>query len=160
MINLSQALYFARRYDETIGLWRQVPKTNQEDGTLLGWAYERKGMYEEAIAEFRAALDLPGDCEASAALGHAYAVSGRADEARKVLEELTRRSKGAPNPACLAVIYAGLGDKDRAFDWLNKTFEDEDRRNKLSFIKVDPIFDGLRPDPRYAALLRRMRLGP
>jgi hypothetical protein len=81
-------------------------------------------------------------------------MSGKMSEARKVLDEY-RRSK-SPKAWALATLYAGLGDRDQAFAWLEKAAEE--RFVVLASLKVDPVFDSLHSDPRFAKLLRRMRL--
>jgi tetratricopeptide (TPR) repeat protein len=84
-------------------------------------------------------------------------VAGKRGEAQKILESLKEASKqGYVSPFDFALIYMGLGDKDRAFEWLNKTFEENPYR--ISFIKVNLRFDSLRSDPRFADLLKRMKL--
>jgi hypothetical protein len=87
---------------------------------------------------------------------HLAAVSGRRPEAQKVLDQLTELSKQKYIPALDMVIYAGLGEKDKAFEWLEKGFEDR----TLRAIKVEPTFDPLRSDPRFADMLRRMNHQP
>ena len=92
-----------------------------------------------------------------AALGHAYAVSGRRAEARQALDELVARSRRRHVPAyTIAAIYAGLGDKDQAFAWLEKAFAD--RAWYMTSLKVDPKLDSLRSDPRFKDLVRRVGL--
>jgi hypothetical protein len=89
------------------------------------------------------------------ALGYAYAVSGQRNEARKLLEELHDPPAGQHvPPIALAVIYTGLGETDRAFEWLEKTYEE--RSWHVCMIKVEPLFDSLRADPRSTDLLRRI----
>lgn len=84
-------------------------------------------------------------------------MSGRRVEAEKVLAELQEISKQRyVSPYYVAMIYAGLGDKDQAFAWLDKAFRERSRR--LVFLKVASIWDGLHPDPRFADLLRRIGL--
>jgi tetratricopeptide (TPR) repeat protein len=92
-----------------------------------------------------------------ALLGHADAVAGRRDEALAVLKELDERSKREYVPAFYSVlIYLGLNDKDQAFQCLERAYEE--RSTHLVWLKVDPIFDGLRSDPRFTDLMRRMGL--
>jgi tetratricopeptide (TPR) repeat protein len=124
----------------------------------LGYAYLHKDMYKEAIAEFEKELvifpDRPRDL---AALGDAYAVSGRRAEAEKVLNQLTELSNGKYVQALgVAIAYAGLGKEDKAFEWLEKGYQ----QRSIGSINVEPAFDPLRSDPRFADLLRRMNLQP
>ena len=94
-----------------------------------------------------------------ALLGHVYAVSGRRDKALKVLRELKERSKREYVSAFYFVlIYLGLHEKDQMFEWLEKAYQE--RSTYLIWLKVDPIFDGLRSDPRFKELVRRMGLAP
>ena len=121
----------------------------------LGKVYVGKAMYAEAIAEFQAVLRLQAsDPRILGNLGPAYAVSGNRAEAGRILAEMTERSKrGYVRPDAFATVYAGLGDKDRAFEWLNKGVAD-----KAVFLYLGTVFDPLRSDPRFAELLRRMNL--
>jgi eukaryotic-like serine/threonine-protein kinase len=156
-------LYFARRHQEAI---EQIRKTLEMDPTFarghwfLGLAYEQEAMYREAIAEFQEAFDLSeGSPSMLGTLGHAYALSGNREKARQALAHLQELSKRRYVPPFdPAVIYAGLGDKERAFEWLEKAFED--RSWGMVRLKVDPRFDRLHADPRFASLLRRMGLEP
>ena len=110
------------------------------------------------MAEFEKTLVIsPGNTSGLAGLGYAYAVTGRRAEAQKVLDQLTDLSKQKYVSAVFrAYIYAALGEKDKAFEWLEKGYEDRSTYT----IKVDPFFDPLRSDPRFADLLRRMNLQP
>jgi tetratricopeptide (TPR) repeat protein len=126
--------------------------------TALGSAYLQKSMYQEGIAEFEKALAIsPGNTQALWRLGYAYAVTGRRAEAQKVLVDLSKK-KYVP-AFTTAIIYTGLGQKDEAFHWLEKSYEEHDA-GPFSMVKVYPIFDPLRSDPRFADLLRRMNLQP
>jgi TolB-like protein len=126
----------------------------------LGQAYEQTRRYEEAISEFKKAIPLSkGNPEATAALGHAYAVSGRENEARRVLGELNDYSKQRyVSPDYRALIYAGLGDRDAAFEQLQKAYDDH--AGQLIYVNVDQRFDSLHSDPRFQELCRRVGLAP
>jgi eukaryotic-like serine/threonine-protein kinase len=158
--NVGTILYFARRYDEAI---EQCRKTLDMDSTFalahyrLGSAYEEKGMYREAIAEFRQAAAYSNQHPTVlAALAHAYAVSGDRGEAQKALDELTKLSERRYVSAYgVAVVHAGLGEKEQALRWLEKAVEQRDYMNRL---KVDPRLDPLRTDPRFSELLRKVGL--
>jgi len=148
-------------YDEAIGLARkgvQMDPNNAWAQVILGWAYEQKSMIKEAIVEFQNALNhwkngsLP-----LAALGHAYGIAGKKKEAQEFLEKLLEKSRRIYVPAYdIAAVYVGLGEKDQVFEWLSKAFEE--RSGFLIYIKCDRRFDGLRYDPRYEALLKRVGL--
>jgi serine/threonine protein kinase/Tfp pilus assembly protein PilF len=153
--------YFLRQYDRAVA---QCRKTLEMEPNFflahfyLAPAYEQQGMHEEASRELQQAIMLSGRSAAMIALlGHAYAVAGRRDEALLVLEELDERAQQEYVPAFYPVlIYLGLDDKDQAFTWLERAYEE--RSTHLVWLKVDPIFDGLRADARFTDLMRRMGL--
>lgn len=92
-------------------------------------------------------------------LGYAYALAGRKDEARKIIDQLTRLSKDRfVSPYSIAIIYAGLSDADRTFEWRNKAYEE--RAETIGWIKVDARLNNVRSDPRFANLVRRVGLSP
>jgi serine/threonine protein kinase/tetratricopeptide (TPR) repeat protein len=158
---LGQSFYFARQYDQAIEQFRKTLELDPNfPGThrYLGGAYLQKSMYKEGIAEIEKELVIsPGNTLALSYLGYGYAVTGRRAEAQKALDQLNEVSKQKFVPAAYrAVIYAGLVEKDKAFEWLEKGYEER----LLLAIKVDPVHDPLRSDPRFADLLRRMNLQP
>ena len=90
-------------------------------------------------------------------LARAYAISGRKGEALKTLDQLKEIYKQSyVNPYCFAIAYAALGEKDQAFERLEKGYED--RAGNMDWLKVDPSLDNLRSDPRFKALLKRMNM--
>jgi tetratricopeptide (TPR) repeat protein len=115
-------------------------------------------MYREGIAEIEKELmAFPNSTGTLAELGYAYALEGRKDEAQRVLDQLNERSKQKyVSAVSRAIIYAGLGEKDKAFEWLEKAYEER----SIGAVKVNPIYDPLHSDPRFADLLRRMNLQP
>jgi TolB-like protein/tetratricopeptide (TPR) repeat protein len=122
----------------------------------LGTAYLFKGMHAEAIEELQLANKLIGGPRRMAFLGYAYAASGNKAEARRILDGFLEQSRRGPFPAlAIATIYIGLGDKDRAFEWLAKAIDQKDLNVALQW---DILYGPLRSDPRYAQLLRRMKL--
>jgi serine/threonine protein kinase/tetratricopeptide (TPR) repeat protein len=158
---LGYRLYYAHQYQQAID---QCQKTLAMDPeyvmahVFLGRSYQQMNRYAEAIAEFRKALELSGgDSNELAALGQALAASHQEAEARKILAELTMRSQQTyVQPMWLAVIHLALGEKDQAFDGMQKAYED--RSAWLVYLKVDPFFDAVRSDPRFVALLQRVSL--
>jgi len=116
----------------------------------------------EAIAGFKKAISLKGGSERSlpiAGLGHVYAVSGNKSEARTVLDQLKQLSgQEYVQPTHIAQIYAGLDERDQAFAWLEKGYEE--RSFQMQFIKIEPRWDSLRADPRFQDLMRRMGFPP
>jgi tetratricopeptide (TPR) repeat protein len=158
--DLGYVWYFARQYDQTI---QQEQKTLEIEPNYalahldLGNAYVQKSMYKQGIAEFAKMLAIAPDSScALSGLGYAYAVSGNKSQAQRMLERLKELSnREYVSGACRARIYAGLGSKDEAFRWLEKSYDDRSIGGGTA-LKVDPIFDSMRADPRFAALLRRM----
>ena len=125
----------------------------------LGLAYEAKGMYAEAIAEFQRGVKLSGSPLMLALLGHAYAASGKAAEAKQVLNDLQQlQGTRYVSPYTVAAIHAGLGDQEQAFKWLETAVEGRDIW--LMNLKVDPVFAKLRSNRKFTDLLARIRLRP
>jgi tetratricopeptide (TPR) repeat protein len=156
-------LYYAHRYAQaTVQLRRAVDlDPNYWWARLyLGCAYEQQGQFPEAITELQEAVRLAsGITEPKAFLGRVYAVSGKRAEARKVLDELNVVSRQIyVSPYDMALIYAGLGEKDQALACLERAFAE--RSTWMPFLRVDPGFDSLRSEPRFQDLLRRMNYPP
>jgi serine/threonine protein kinase/tetratricopeptide (TPR) repeat protein len=157
--------YHARHYDQVI---EQEQLTLDMDPNFafvhmqLCLAYFQKSMYKEGIAECEKELVVsPRHPYALSGLGYAYAVAGRRAEAQKMLDQLNAISEQKYVPAISRVgVYVGLGDKEKAFEWLAKAYEDRSIGSSFAVIKADPIYDPLRSDPRFADLLRRMNLQP
>ena len=161
---LGIALYMARQYDESIEQSRntlELDPTSVWSYRWLGLAYLQKSMHQEGIAEFeKMLLAFPGSAHALSDLAVGYALEGRQEEAQKTLEQLTELGNHKyVSTVSLARIYAGLGDKDKAFEWFEKSYDDRSIGG-LTFIKMDALYDPLRSDPRFADLLRRMNLQP
>lgn len=125
---------------------------------ILGWAYEQKRMYPEALSELREASQITNNAPLLlAAYGQALAVSGDREGAHDVLSQLQEKAKSRYVSAYdVSMIYAGLGDKDKAFQWLDKA--KRDRAALLPYITWDRRADPLRADPRFHALLRTLGL--
>ena len=158
-LHLGWILYLAGRYDETIDHCKKLLGVDPNffpAYRYLGLAYEQKGMYPEAISEFEKGVKLSGSSLMVALLGHAYAASGNKLEARRVLAELEREKQKYVSPYTVAAIYAGLGERDHAFRWLEKAYSERDIW--LMNLKVDPVFKSLRSDRRLAGLLQRLGL--
>jgi serine/threonine protein kinase/tetratricopeptide (TPR) repeat protein len=159
---LGAVLVFNRQYDEAI---KQLPSTLDLDPNywyaydFLGRAYEQLGRLPEAIAAYRKAFELEKDnAENWANLGHAYAASGKPDEARRIIAQLKETSaRSYVAPYNIALIYLGLGDKDQAFAWLERAYQERSSFLVL-YMTNDARFDRLRSDPRFADLLRRIGL--
>jgi TolB-like protein/DNA-binding winged helix-turn-helix (wHTH) protein/Tfp pilus assembly protein PilF len=157
---IGNMFYCSRQYDRAIEQFQKIIQMDPNfppAHTRLGMVYLEKGMYEEAITEHKKAIALDDSPRRTAWLGHAYAVAGRKAEAQKILDDLKELAKQRyVSPYDFALIYLGLGHKDQAFVWLEKTIEE--RPDILWDINVGPRFDSLRSDPRFADLLRRMKL--
>ncbi len=125
---------------------------------ILGWAYEQKHMFPEALSELREGVRLTNNAPLlAAAYGQALAASGDRRGAIEVLAELQERAKTEYVSAYdVSMIYAGLGEKGRAFEWLGRA--EHDRASFLPYITWDRRADNLRADPRFHALLRRLGL--
>jgi len=157
--DIADALCVAHRYDDAV---EQSEKTLKMDSNFaighyeLGQALTQKHMYDQAIAEFQKAIELSGHSGAfDSYLGYAYAISGRKEEALKIVDDLeSRHAENHSVDADIALIYVGLDDRDEAISRLNKAF---DARFKASILRR-PAFDPLRSDPRFQDLLRRMGL--
>ena len=124
----------------------------------LGWTYTQQGMYAEAVAEYEKALALSNRHSLIVAtLGYTYAVAGREAEARAALRELDEISKRKNvTPYRYALLYTGLGDRDEAFKWFERTLQERDIT--AINLNVTPFSDSLRQDPRFDELVRRMGL--
>ena len=111
--------------------------------------------YDDGIAAYKKAIDLGASSQAQADLAHAYAVSGRTAEARRILEQLIERSSRTYiSPFDIAIVYAGLDDHDQAFAWLDKAYDD--RTRPMLGLRINPRLDPLRSDPRFPILVHRM----
>ena len=156
--DVAHLLYFARRYDEAIEQSRRVLEM---DPTLAaahataGLAYLGKQQYSESVAELETAVRLSGgEPGTMAVLGMAYAQAGRAASARKILEQLTTEHY---RPVLkVAWLYAALGDRNRAFAWAEKLYQA--RSPEFFTLKVLPVLDPWRTDPRFQDLIRRIGL--
>lgn len=155
--------YYAREYDQVIAPIRKAlegdtsPRGRVAPHAILGAMYEQKGMYDEAIANFRDAVGQSGGIPVYIAqLAHAQAASGNRTEALRLLEELKRpRQKYVP-PEEIAAVYVALGQKETAFEWLEQAYQAHSAT--LINLKVDPRFDSLRSDRRFSDLVRRIGL--
>ena len=125
----------------------------------LGVGYEGTGKLQEAISEYRKAIEMSNGSQGpTLALAHVYSAAGKKAEAEKILRDLERKSKEtAVSPYTMATIYAGLGENDKAFDFLEKAYAEKSLDFPLP-LQSDLLLDGLRPDPRFQSLVRRIGL--
>jgi len=159
--NLGGRYLRAGRYGEAI---QECQKALDLDSSFvighdcLGFAYLQTGRTQEAIAEFQIAARLShGDPESVSGLGYAYAVSGQSDEASNIVNQMKTSAKDEYIPAYyIAIVKAGLGNKDEALTWLERAFAN--RSAELPFCNTEPMLLSLRSEPRFRTLLRDMGL--
>jgi TolB-like protein/Flp pilus assembly protein TadD len=160
IVNLANAYHYARRYEEAIKHYQKALELNPRlarGHVAIGMAYVQMGKHEEGIAEIKQAISFSDDTRNIAALGYAYAVAGKRAEARKVIVDLAGLSKRKyVSSYFIAGIYAGLGERDQTFAWLEKAYQE--RQTSMTLIAVDPVFDPVRSDPRFVHLVRRVGL--
>ena len=163
-IHLGWHNLYARQYDQAL---EQIEKAIEMDENFAqaypwrGLILEQQGKYAEAIAAFQKAINLfpGGSSVAKAELAHAYAVSGDREAAQKIIAELQELAKTKyVSSFQIAAIYAGLGEKDEVFAWLEKAFAE--RSDGLVNLNAEQRFDNLRSDPRFTDLARRVGLVP
>jgi serine/threonine protein kinase/Flp pilus assembly protein TadD len=161
---LGATYYDARQYNQAI---EQERKTLELDPNFalahsdLGLVYSQESMYQEAITESEKALVSEQRTATLADLAYVYGKAGRRAEAQKILDRLTDLSKQKyVQPRLLARVYVGLGNKEKAFEYLEKSYQDRSLGTQFSGINKDPTLEPLRSDPRFADLLRRMNLQP
>ncbi len=160
---LAFSYHYGRRYDLAIEQYQKV--IEMEPGFVvghygLGLAYEQKKEYELAQAEFERVIALlGGETDAIAAIGHVQAMQGSKAQAREIVGRLkTLARRKYVSPVSVAVLLNSLGENDEAFQYLEKAYRE--RSGWLIFLRVDPRFDGVRGDPRFEQLLRRVGLPP
>ena len=153
-MNRAYIKYFARRYDAALDDLQRaayLPHTPQEFHFALGDIYVEKGLYQEAAQKFR---ELGGP-HATGHLGNIYARQGRVSDAQAIVNQLKLEvARSGIGRYEIALIYTGLGDKNSAFEWLERSFESRDKG--LTYLKIDPCLDPLRADPRFHELIKRV----
>jgi TolB-like protein/DNA-binding winged helix-turn-helix (wHTH) protein/Flp pilus assembly protein TadD len=151
---------YARRFDDAAAECKKALELDANHPTAsvyLGQIEEYRGLFPNAIVRFRKAYDSTGSPLHLANLAHAYARNGNRDEARNILDRLQTLAKiRYVSPYAIALVYIGMADRDRAFVWLQKAAAE--RSPSLTTLKVDPVFDDLRGDPRFVSLLRQIGL--
>ena len=166
--NLGFYAYYQHNYDEALNHTNKTLEMVPDFWVAhhyRGLAYTMKGMYDEAIKEFRGVLRAPNDGslpeeavqtnpEVSASLGFAYALSGKRRQAEEILRQLHRvAEKRYVSPRYLAIVYVGLDNKRAAIEQLHRAYEN--RHPGLVLIRVDPLFDRLRSEPAFEELINR-----
>ena len=152
---------YARRYDQALDHLARVIEMNPmavESYRIFGTTLELQGQSSEAERVLRDALSLPGaDAYTRATLGWVLARAGKRPEAEQLLHELESAGRaGYVSPAALAILHIGLGNVEQALDWAERAYDE--RRGWLVYFKVNPMLDPLRAEPRFAALLAKLRL--
>ena len=165
LMNLARTYYRVRDYDRAIELLEKTRDEHPDNSSIpyvLGYVYFQKGMYQEAIKIFEEIAtrnDGRDKWLAAAPLGYGYAKAGRRADALRILAEIEEQSKKELIPAQeRAVIYMGLNDKDQAFQWLDKSYDEHFA--SIIYLTTDPMFDSLRSDPRFVELARKLKLPP
>ena len=158
---LGHVLYLSRQYDEAIRQYRKAVDMDPKfvlSHLWFGRPYLQKGMYAEALAEVSEAVRLSGESTmALGVLGHVYGSAGQRNEAEALLRKLQdRASLSYVASYWIALICVGLGDKDQAFEWLERALQE--RSSWLVWSGVEPRFDSIRPDDRFTLLLGRLGL--
>jgi adenylate cyclase len=159
--DLGISYYYAGQFDQAIPRLAKAlelsPKFLQAQ-IFLGWCYQFTGKPEAALAQFEAGAKMaPDSAWVKAALGYAFGRAGRRADALKLLAELEEMAQRRYVP-CIwqAFVHVGLGENDRALDWLEKSYAAHD--TQLISLKLSPVLAPLRNEPRYQALLKKMRL--
>ncbi|HZG52880.1 MAG TPA: protein kinase, partial [Pyrinomonadaceae bacterium] len=157
---LGFCLFYARRYDESLAVYRDLIEAASTHGLGFfgySWVFGQLGRHEEAIDAAAKAIGFSGPSPfITATLGSAYAAAGRTQEARHVLAELEElAAKRYISPYYLAIAHTQLGDYERAFTLLQQSFADGEAW--IMWVGVQPQFDPLRRDPRFADLVRRTK---
>ena len=157
--DLGWDLYMARRFDEAIEQLRKgidLEPNYWVSHVLLGRCYEQQGKLREAVEEFEKAREIESSIpEVMAALGHGYAMSGRRTEALQIIHELQERSKKDFVPSfSIATVYLGLGMKEEAIQHIVKSYQEGSYY--MIYLKVDPLLDSIRADPRFIDVMRRV----
>src|SRR3984957_19907963 len=158
-VNSAFGYYYVRQYDQALLQMQHASALHHEPGELffpLAVIYVEKGMYDEAIQQFQKLDDQP---HALGHMGNAFARMGREAEARQMISELQKHVQSAGVGRYeIALVYAGLGEKEEAFAWLEKSFAARDKG--LTYLKIDPCLDPLRSDSRFQDLVIRVGLPP
>lgn len=158
---IGHVLYLSRQYDRAIEHYRKIVESDPAFVPARLWfgrPYMQKGMFKEAIEHSKEAVNLSNESTVSlATLGQAYASAGQESEARKILDRLLERSRKQYVPSYwIALVYMSMGNKDEAIAWLERAYHE--RSSWLVWANVEPRFDHLRSDARFASLISRMRL--
>jgi serine/threonine-protein kinase len=158
--NLAFFLYWRRDYDDAIAQIHKALELERSNGfarTILGWCLIWKGHMAEARAEFETATTLDDLPWQVGSLGYASAISGDRAKANQLLAELKDLTKQRyVSPTIIATVHLGLGEKEKAFDWLEKAYEDRDIVFWWIDVNGDQLYDSVRNEPRFQALMQKV----
>jgi len=159
--DLGMAYLSAGRYDEAIEQEKKTLELNPKAAGaywIRGMSFQQKKQFEDAIKDYRYALGLsPGNPNFLAALGHVYASSGNTSAAMNILDTMFTVSKAEPvSPFFFALVYAGLNNKGKALEWLEKSYKE--KSGSVRYLKMEPRLQNLRNDLRYTELMRKVGL--
>jgi eukaryotic-like serine/threonine-protein kinase len=164
VIRVDQAVTLARarNFDEAIRVLQGVLETNPDFPVAhaqLGWAYLGAGRLQDAVAELEATVRMTNGRNGNGRLAYAYGRTGRTDSALAMTRALIERyHRESVVPYSVALGYAGMNDRERALDWLERAVDEHDP-NVTLYLGTDPLLDSLRSDPRFQRLLRRVGHG-
>jgi Flp pilus assembly protein TadD len=160
--DLGMAYLADGRYDDAVQQETRTLELSPTSATpkwIRGMAFEQLRRFDEAEIDMRAVLDAwERDASILGSLGHLLAIAGRQQEARALREELVAQAASTDVTFFAALIDVGLGENDSAFAWLERAIED--RSGSARYLKIDVRLDPLRSDPRFAALMAQVGLGP
>lgn len=158
MLYTIPSFYFARKYEEAVVHTAQALKTYPDfwlGHVMLGRSFEEQSEIEKSISEYETALRLAAVPEIYGDLGRAYGLAGKNDKARQIIKQLKEKANEQHiAPFNFAMIYLGMGDLEKTFEWLESSFTQ--RSWYLTWLKVAPVFDGLRDDRRFISLIQRV----
>lgn len=158
-MNYGRALYYSRRFDEAEGYFQTLLARSPDVPqflNILGLVQLQKNNVDGAIATLEK-LHSQSPLMAASALGYAYGKAGRVADANRIIQELDEIAKERPVPPQeKAIIYMGMGERDKAFQQLETSYSEH--FSALAYLTTDPLYEDLQSDPRYADLARRLRL--
>jgi serine/threonine-protein kinase len=160
--NIGLVLFYARHYDQAIEALHKTLEMEPDfirTHYFLGRAYLQKSMYEDALEEFQREREISNSWEEvlESRIGIAFAKMGKKSKAERVLDEMIERSKEMNvSPYGLSLIYIALGENDQGFNILEEAYDA--RWSGINYLKIEPVFDSVRSDPRYRTLLKKMNL--